>query len=141
MSEPLDRAPVCRFGPDRRLTAVWAALGVVGALAAAFSSDPEGRLLAAVAALALAAYAVTDLVFWPRLTASADGLRIRAPAMRATLAWSEVAAVRLDERARLGLSSRTLEIDAGDRLVVFSRRALGADPRDVLGLVTAFDPR
>ena len=33
-----------------------------------------------------------------------------------------------DIRARLGLRSTTLEIDAGATLVVLSRRALGADP-------------
>jgi hypothetical protein len=37
--------------------------------------------------------------------------------------------------------SRTLEIDAGALLLVFSRRALGDDPRNVLGVLQAFDPR
>ena len=44
-------------------------------------------------------------------------------------------------RTRFGLRSTALEIDAGDTLVVLSRRALGADPETVRDLVRAFAPR
>lgn len=143
MADPVDiaRAPVCRFGPDRRLIALYAGLGAVAVAVAVLSDDPAGRLLAAAAAAVLAAYTITDLAFWPRLVASGTGLRIRTPATRATLPWSQVDAVRVDERTRLGLMSRTLEIDAGALLIVFSRRALGDDPRTVASVLAAFDAR
>jgi hypothetical protein len=131
------RSPTCRFGPDRRLTALCAAVAVLAALFVALSGDAAGRVLAGLAAVLLAGYAVTDLAFWPRLIATGSGLQIRTPTTRTTLAWSEVA-VRVDERTHLGLLSRTLEIDAGTLLVVFSRRTLGADPREVADLLDAF---
>ena len=132
------RAPVLRFGPDRRLTAVSAVLALIAIAFAVLSDDGAGRVLAVLAAVLLAGYAVTDLAFWPRLTATGEGVHIRTPTTRARLPWSEVDAVRVDERSRLGLASRTLEIDAGALLVVFSRRALGADPREVADLLAAF---
>ncbi|MCU1656378.1 MAG: hypothetical protein JWO57_1034 [Pseudonocardiales bacterium] len=135
------RLTTCRFGPDRRLTAAGGVLAAVSASAAALTTDRAGQILFALAALVLAAYAVTDLLFWPRLTASAEGLAIRTPSLRARLPWPDVDSVRADSRDRYGLRAVTLEIEAGDSLVVFSRRALGADPETVAGLVTAFDPR
>jgi Bacterial PH domain len=136
--DDLRRAPVCRFGPDRRLTAVSAVLAAAAIGFVVLSGDAAGRLLAAAAAVLLAAYAVTDIVFWPRLVATAEGLQIRTPTVRATLPWPEVDAVRVDERAHLGLMSRTLEIEGGGHLVVLSRRTLGADPREVAALLAAF---
>jgi hypothetical protein len=135
-----NRAPILRFGPDRRLTALSGVLALIAIVAAVLASDPAGRLLLAGAALVLLAYTATDLIYWPRLTVSADGLLVRTPATRGPIPWSEVEAVRADSRQRAGLRSVTLEIDAGDRLVVFSRRALGADPADVAGLISAFRP-
>jgi hypothetical protein len=135
------RAPVLRFGPDRRLTALTGVLTLIAIAAAALASDPAGRLLLAGAALVLLAYTLTDLVYRPRLTVTADGLQLRTPATRGLIPWSEVEAVHADTRQRAGLRSVTLEIDAGERLVVFSRRALGADPADVAGLISAFRPR
>ena len=140
MDEPPDRVPAVRFGPDRRLTAA-AAGGVAIAIAAAvLTDDPAGRLLAGIAALLLLCYVVSDLLFAPRLTASGAGLVIRSPTARARLAWPDIERVHADTRLRLGLRSTTLEIDAGSTLVVFSRRALGADPEAVAELVNAFRP-
>jgi Bacterial PH domain len=136
--DDLRRAPVCRFGPDRRLTALSAVLAVAAIGFVLLSGDAAGRLLAAAAAVLLAAYAVTDIVFWPRLVATAEGLQIRTPAVRVSLPWPEVDAVRVDERSHLGLMSRTLEIEGGGHLVVLSRRSLGADPREVAALLSAF---
>ncbi|MDP9091956.1 MAG: PH domain-containing protein [Actinomycetota bacterium] len=134
------RGPVCRFGPDRRLTLLCGVLAVVGAVSTVLSQDPAGRILLAVSALILAAYTVTDLVFWPRLVASAAGLQVRAPGLRGSFAWTDVESVRADVRQRLGLRSTALEIDVRDCLVVFSRRALGADPAAVAGVLRAFNP-
>ena len=129
------RAPVLQFGPDRRVTAALG-IGTAIALVLAFTgADRPGRLLFAIGALVLACYTLGDLVFWPRLRADSTGLRVRTPLLRADLAWREVDAVRADERQRFGLRSTTLEVDAGAVLVVFSRRALGADPAVVRDLL------
>lgn len=135
------RAPQYRFGPDRRLTAATGTATVIAAATAALSTDRAGQVLLVGAALVLLAYTVTDLVFWPRLVVSAAGLDVRTPQTRAHLDWADVEAVRADARQRLGLRSVTLEIDAGEHLVVFSRRALGADPESAAGVIRAFDPR
>jgi hypothetical protein len=140
-NRPDNRAPVCRFGPDRRLTALCGVLTFVGIVSTLLSHDRGGQLLFAVATLIVAAYAVTDLLFWPRLVATADGLQVRTPGLRGSFAWSDVEAVRADTRQRLGLRSTTLEIDVADVLLVFSRRALGADPESVASVIRAFEPR
>ena len=129
-----------QFGPNRALAILWLALTLVAAGAAIATTDPAGRLLAGCAAIVLAAYGIVGLVFWPRLSVGPDGLRVHTPARRAAYAWSEVDTVRLDERRRLGLSTGTLEIDARGDLVVLSRWALGADPREVLAVVQSYAP-
>lgn len=141
MDGPERQPPVVRFVPDRRYTGLAAVGTVAAALACVFSSDPPGRLLFALAALLLLVYVVSDLVFSPRLTASREGLVIRSPLLRAELPWSAVENIRADVRTRYGLRSSTLEVDAGETLVVFSRRALGVEPEQAANLVRAFLPR
>jgi predicted acyltransferase len=132
--------PEARFGPDRRFTGGAAAGFVAAALVAAFTTDPAGRLLAAIAAVLLAGYVVSDLVFTPRVTASGRGIVVRSPMLRTQLDWATVDDVRADQRIRLGLRSTTLEIDAGPVLAVLSRRAIGADPQAAADLILAFRP-
>jgi hypothetical protein len=137
----LSRRPVVSFGPDRRLTAL-AGLAALAAFVLAFTAvDGAGRLLFALAGVVLVGYVLGDVVFRPRLSADATGLRIRTPFTRATLRWDQVDEVRADVRSRYGLRSTTLEVDAGNLLVVFSRRALGSDPETVAGLVRAMRPQ
>lgn len=132
--------PRARFAPDRRFTAL-AAVGVVIALAAALlAGNGAGRLIALLAAVVLAAYALGDVVFSPRLVADADGLEIRTPTTRARLPWADIEHVRADSRVHLGLRSTALEIDADAVLVVLSRRAIGADPEQAADLINAFRP-
>jgi Bacterial PH domain len=128
------------FAPNSRIAWLTVAAAVGFALTALLSSDKAGQLMAIAAAVLLAVVAGNDLLFVPRLAVSASGLRIRTATTRATLYWSQVDAVRVDERSRFGLASRTLEIDAGSMLVVLSRHALGADPREVFAVVTGFRP-
>jgi hypothetical protein len=136
------RSTVLRFGPDRRVTAATGGLALIAAAGSALSGDVGGRLLFAGAALLLLAYTVSDLIFWPRIVASsAGGLELRAPSGSEHAAWHEVAAIHADSRQRLGLRSVTLEIETAAGLYVFSRRALGADPEAVAGLIRAVDPR
>jgi hypothetical protein len=108
-----------------------AALGAVVAAVLAVTSDPAGRLLFGVAAVCLAALVLADVLLRPRLRADADAVEVRTVALRRRLPWSTVQRVKVDERSRYGLVSRTLELEAGDTLVVLGRRSLGADPRDV----------
>ena len=132
------RSAVATFGPDLRFTA-GAAVGAVllGGITLA-STDPAGRLLFAVAALVLFGYTVSDLVFRPRLTLSRHGLTVRSPSGRLNCTWPAVVLVRADARERFGLRAVTLEIDTDERLLVLSRRALGAAPEDVAALAWAF---
>lgn len=136
-----DRAPVLRFGPDRRVSALLAGGAILALVLALTAVDGAGRLLFAMVVMVLAGYSIGDLAFWPRLLADASGLRIRTPLARANLTWSDVDDVRADERTRYGLRSTTLEVDAGQTLVVFSRRELGADTATVQDLVRALAPR
>lgn len=103
--------------------------------------DTAGRLLFVLVAILLSAYAATDLVFAPRLIADTDGLKVRTPFERADLQWPQIDGVRADARQRYGLRSVTLEIDAGEELIVLSRRALGQDPELVSEIVRSFIPR
>jgi hypothetical protein len=135
------RAPRAVFGPDLRLTVGVCALTVVAAVLAAVSSDRSGTVLLALAALVLACYAAADLIWRPRLSVDPAGLRVRGPGSSAVLAWTDVTAVRADVRMRHGLRSVALEIDAGERLIVLSRRVLGMDPEQAAEIVRAFDPR
>jgi hypothetical protein len=133
-------AALVRFGPDRRLTAL-AGLGLLAAaVASALSPDKPGTLLFACAAAVLAAYIAGDLLFWPRLSADGRGLVIRSPLVRARLEWPEVEDVRAVTRVRHGLRGVTLEIDAGELLVVFGRRSLGADPEYVAATLRGLTP-
>lgn len=141
MDNHADRVPSARFGPDRRLTAITAGLAAVFAVGAAVTQDAGGRILFAVGALVLLGYAVTDLVLWPRVVATAQGVTVRSPGGAVTLPWRSVHSVRADARQRLGLRSVTLEIDAGEHLFVFSRRTLGVQPEEAADLINAFDPR
>lgn len=133
-------AAAARFGPDPRFT-VLAAIGLLAAAgASAFSPDKAGTLLFACAAAVLAAYVAGDVLFSPRLCADGQGLVIRTPLVRARLSWPEVDDVRAVTRVRHGLRGVTLEIDAGELLVVLGRRSLGADPQQVVAAVCRFDP-
>ena len=132
----------CAFGPDRRLTALaGAAARWSRSCCPCSSTDAPGRLLFAVAARRARRLRRRR----PDLVAAAGrrptGLRIRTPFTRADLAWPQVEDVRADVRSRYGLRSMTLEVDAGEVFVVFSRRSLGVDPEAARGLMAAMRPR
>lgn len=133
-------APVVRFRPDRRITVAAAAGAVVLALLALVADDGPSRLLFGIGVVLLAANAISDVVFSPRVVASADGVELRSPSVRVQLPWSRIEAVRVDTRARLGLRSTTLEVDAGEVLAVFSRRTLATEPEEAAALINAFRP-
>jgi len=102
------------------------------------SGDRVGGSLSVVAALALAAYLVRDLVAPVRLAADPDGLTVVAGfAGHQRLAWSQVERMRLDRRRHLGLRNEFVEIDTGDALHLFSSYDLGAPPDQVLRTLEA----
>ncbi len=127
--------PPYHFGPDRRLTAGYAAGAVIALATTVLTSDAPGRVLFVIAAIILAAYAVTDIVYWPRIVASRGGLVVHTPTLRGSFGWDQVQDVRAEDRQRLGLRLVTLEIDVADALVVLSRRALGTDPERAAALI------
>ena len=107
--------------------------------------DAPGRLLVGTGALLLLVLAVRDRVARPRLSAGADGVEVRTWSGRRHLPWAGLR-VRVRESRRLGMRSRTLELDtsAGPHddgvLVVLGRRDLGADPDEVARALRALDP-
>ncbi|WP_435206799.1 PH domain-containing protein [Micromonospora sp. bgisy143] len=103
--------------------------------------DPVRLVVAAVAAVALAVWALRDLVAPVRLAVDPAGLTvIRGFAGRQLLPWSTVEAIRVDRRQRWGLSGEILEIDAGESLHLFGRYDLGATPEEVAGALRAARP-
>jgi len=130
MMEP-DLAPdLAQWSPRPVETAVAILAGLV-VLLLALLADPGGRLLLGVAALGLLAVGVADVLLRPRLSADRTGIRVRTLASRHHLPWSSSGRVEVDEHTRYGLTSRTLELEAGELFVVLGKRTLGADPRDV----------
>ena len=107
--------------------------------------DAPGRLLVGAGALLLVALAVRDVVGRPRLSAGPDGVDVRTWARSRHLPWAGLR-VRVRASRRLGVRSRTLELDtaAGPDddgvLVVLGRRDLGADPEQVARALRALDP-
>jgi hypothetical protein len=107
--------------------------------------DTPGRVLVGGGALMLLAMAARDLLARPRLAAGPDGVVVRTWADRRHLPWAGLR-VRVRESRRLGMRSRTLELDtaAGPDddgvLVVLGRRDLGADPDEVARALHALDP-
>ena len=125
----MEPGPV-HWSPRPLETAVAILAGLV-VLLLALLADPAGRLLLGVAALGLLVLGAADLLLRPRLAADPAGVQVRTLASRHRLPWSAVERVDVDEHTRYGLTSRTLELEAGELLVVLGKRALGADPRDV----------
>ncbi|MGW4501132.1 PH domain-containing protein [Micromonospora sp. NPDC004336] len=119
--------------------------GAVALLALALlldEGDPVQLGLAAVAAAALAGWGARDLVAPVRLAVDQEGVTVvRGFAGRRRLPWPAVERVTVDRRARLGLSSEVLEIDAGESLHLFGRLDLGADPAEVAEALREARPR
>ena len=107
--------------------------------------DSPGRVLVGTAVLLLLLLIAHDLRTRPRLSAGPDGVDVRTWTGRRHLPWA-LLRVRVRVTRRLGVSSRTLELDtaAGPDddgvLVVLGRRDLGADPEVVAAALRALDP-
>lgn len=114
-------------------------LGAVAVLVLVFAFGRDDAVqwsLAAAISAGLAAWAVRDLIAPVRLAADAEGITVIAGyARRRRLPWEQIAAVRLDDRDRLGVRNEMVEIDADDALYLFSIHDLGAEPREVLAVL------
>jgi hypothetical protein len=108
-------------------------------------SDPAGRLLAAVAALGAGLAALFGTRARPRLRADADGLTVGGLLRSRHYPWPFVSEVRVLRVRRLGRETSLLEVDTiaadgTERLIVFGRLDLAADPEDVAPQLRALRP-
>ena len=109
-------------------------------------ADPAGRLLAGCAALALVVAALFGSCARPRLRVDADGLTVGGLLRARHHPWPLVQGVRVLRTRRFGRDNSLLEIDTvtadgGERLLLFGRLDLGADPEDVAPAVMDLRPR
>jgi hypothetical protein len=108
-------------------------------------ADWPGRILVGLAALGLLLDAVYDVVARPRLAAGPDGVVVHTWGGRRRLPWDGLRA-RVRTTRRLGLLSRTLEIDVDPEvdedgeLVVLGRRDVGAPLDEVARQLRAMNP-
>lgn len=126
--EPAGEPPTeVNFRVDGRLTGIRIAGAVIFLLVALAFNDDRGRLVVAgLAGLLCAGYAVRDLLVPHRLAADAEGVTVVSGlGRRRRLGWDQIEGVRRDERRRLGTRSELLEIDAGNNLYLFSGYDLG----------------
>jgi hypothetical protein len=112
----------------------------------AAAADPAGRLIAGCAAVGLLGAAVFTTRARPRLHADADGLTVGGLLRARHHPWPLVQEVRVLRMRRWGRESTLLEIDTvtadgGERLLLFGRFDLNADPEDVVPALRALRPR
>jgi hypothetical protein len=108
-------------------------------------SDPAGGLLAAVAAVGAGLAALFGTRARPRLRADPDGLTVGGLLRSQHHPWPFVTDVRVLRVRRLGRESSLLEVDTvaadgTERLLVFGRLDLAADPEDVAPELRALRP-
>jgi hypothetical protein len=130
------------FRADGRLTAVRiAGAAVFALLALVFHTEPARLLFAGAGAMVCGVYAVRDLLARRRLSADAEGVTVVTGfAGRRRLGWDQIAAVRVDQRRRLGTRSELLEIDAGDHLYLLTGYDLGVPCDEAAAALARFGP-
>jgi len=118
---------------------VWLTVLVAG------DTDPGGLMFAAGSALGLGAAALFGTRARPRLRVDADGLTVGGLRGSRHHPWPLIRDVRVRRSRRLGRDTRVLEVEAvtaaGDeRLAVFTRLDLHAEPEDVATRIAALRP-
>lgn len=109
------------------------------------AADPAGGFIATIATLGAGIAALFGTRARPRLRADADGVTVRGLLGQRHHPWPLVQGVRVLRVRRLGRESSLLELDTvsaeGDeRLYVFGRLDLAADPEDVAPQLAAVRP-
>lgn len=123
--------------PRPGLIAVGALAAVAALLWAVVTNGPLDRLVAGAVAVVLAA--VTVVGRGRRLVAGPRGLLVCGVGSSRIIGWSQVRSLDSATSNRFGLSSTTLEVDLlDDDLLVFGRTDLGADPADVLTVLSSW---
>ena len=90
-----------------------------------------------IAAVGLILFASATWRARPKLAITANGLVVRGWWRTQLLRRPDIKIIRITEFRRIGRKIRLLEVDAKDgRLLVFSRWDLGADPLEVLDVLT-----
>ncbi len=127
-----------RWSASVGLVAVgWVASAAAIAWCVLATGDTPGRLLIGVTALALATGALYGTRARPRLAADRTGISVGGLTGRTDYPWATVRRMRVVRTRRFGRDVPTLELETGnrgsesERLLVFGRLELGADPRDV----------
>lgn len=128
---------------------VLAAVAAVGALAwcvllVVTGADRAGLLISGVATVGLAVAALHGGLVRPRLAADAAGVTTRTLRGAVHHPWADVLDVRVLRTRRFGRESSLLEldvrVDGRERLLVFGRLDLAADPEDVADALAAARP-
>lgn len=142
---PVDNSSEAWGSPRSALIAL-ACLAAVAALASAGigrAGDGPGAVLLGVLAAVLAALALYGSAVRPRLSAGADGVRVRTLAGTLAAPWQRTR-IALPRTRRLGREVETLELEllrdpaeSDPTLVVLGRFELGADPIDVFDRLCA----
>jgi len=109
------------------------------------SADPAGGLIAAVATVGAGLAALFGTRARPRLKADADGVTVGGLLGSRHHPWPLVQGVRVLRVRRLGRESSLLELDTvaadgSERLYVFGRLDLAADPEDVAPALASVRP-
>ena len=114
------------WAPSWRVVGWTAVAGLALALRAVLAGrhDPVGGLLTGAAAVAVLSVAGYDALCRPSLVADAAGLTVRQGWRERGYPWSAVHRVQVTVSRRL-LVLWSLEIDAGDDLLLLSARRLG----------------
>ncbi|BBY55874.1 hypothetical protein MKOR_31250 [Mycolicibacillus koreensis] len=100
-------------------------------------TDPPGRILVTLAGAGLAVFAAVSWRARPRLAVDDGALVVRGWLRVHRVPRTEITLIRVTEFARIGRTTRLLEIEATqDRLWVLSRWDLGTDPVAVLDALT-----
>jgi Bacterial PH domain len=145
----LPRAGVREWSPAPGLVVMGWLLAAAAALWCVMllwtGSDPAGCLLAAVTALGAGFAALFGTRARPRLRADPDGLTVGGLFRSRHHPWPFVTDVRVLRVRRLGRESSLLEVDTvaadgTERLLVFGRLDLAADPEDVAPQLRALRP-
>lgn len=128
------------YGPRPKAVGFTAVGGIVLAVLATSQSDRTGRLFVGFGAgllLLAAAWAGFGGGF---VGANNDGVWVRGLWRRQHHDWAEISHIRAQATPRLGLTQRSLEIEAGDRLIVLPDVLLGTDPAEAAAGLSALRP-
>lgn len=138
------------WSPARGLVALaWAgaagAAGWVAVLVISGAADPAGYVFATGCLAGLGLAALFGTRARPRLLADADGLTVGGLLHAQHHPWPLVRDVRVRRTRRLGRETSLLEVDAvtatgEERLAVFGRLDLDADPEDVAAAIATVRP-